>query len=253
MAVHDWSRVTSGLFHHFHQMWIGSLCNALNANALPAGYYALAEQSTGGLIPDVLTLQSQLPADSPTTPTIGVAVADAPPRTRYISRAEQDLYVAKADRIAIRHSLGHVVSVIEIVSPGNKSSRTALRHFVDKAVGLLDQGVHLLIVDLFPPSSRDPQGIHKALWDEILEEPFALPDGKPLTLAAYSAGTEAAGVATAAYVEPVGVGDLLTDMPLFLESEIYIPVPLEATYQTTWSTCPAPFRSAVSSRAENNL
>jgi hypothetical protein len=227
-------------------MWISSLCNALNSGQLPSGYYALAEQTTGGLIPDILALEAASSIDHASIehqsgPSIGLAVTDAPPRTRYISRAAQDLYAAKADRIAIRHSLGHVVAVIEIVSPCNKSSRTALRHFVEKAVGLLDQGIHLLIIDLFPPSNRDPQGLHKAIWDEVQEEPFVLPSDKPLILASYSAG-----IVKAAYVEPIGVGDTLVSMPLFLQAEVYIPAPLETTYQSTWSSCPVPLRHAIS-------
>ena len=71
------------------------------------------------------------------------------------------------------------MAVIEIVSPGNKSSKAAIRTFVDKAVQFLRQGVHLLIIDLFPPTPRDPQGLHKLIWDEILEEPFALPPTSP--------------------------------------------------------------------------
>src|SRR6266550_3985900 len=85
---------------------------------------------------------------------------------------------------------GDVVAVLEIVSPGNKDSWHALRAFARKAVEFLQAGVHLLIVDLFPPSRRDPQGIHKATWDRIHEEPFSPPPDKPLTLAAYAAGTE---------------------------------------------------------------
>jgi hypothetical protein len=45
-----------------------------------------------------------------------------------------------------------------------------------------EQGVNVLIVDLFAPSKRDPQGIHKAIWDEICEEPFERPPDKQLTL-----------------------------------------------------------------------
>jgi hypothetical protein len=73
------------------------------------------------------------------------------------------------------------------------------------------QGVHLLIIDLFPPSKRDPQGIHKAIWDEFIEEDFEWPTGKPLTLAAYDAGPP-----PVAYIEPVGLGEALRDMPIFL-------------------------------------
>jgi hypothetical protein len=37
-----------------------------------------------------------------------------------------------------------------------------------------------------------------------------------------------------AYVEPIAVGDVLPDMPIFLKPEVYVPAPLEATYRTTW-------------------
>ena len=64
MAIHDWTRVDAGLFHHFHQTWITALCHALNTGALPPGYFALAEQVASGPIPDVLTLQ-QSPGNGP--------------------------------------------------------------------------------------------------------------------------------------------------------------------------------------------
>jgi len=133
-----------------------------------------------------------------------------------------------------------VISVIEIVSPGNKGSQSALRSFAEKTVDFLKQGVHLLVVDLFPPSVRDPQGIHKAIWDEIEDKPFELPPDKPLTLVAYVADLE-----KVAYVEPVAVGDVLPDMPAFLDVDSYVPVPLETTYQATWASCPEDMREAV--------
>ena len=41
-----------------------------------------------------------------------------------------------------------------------------------------------------------------------------------------------------AYVEFVGVGDSLPEMPLFLRPEFYVPAPLEESYQTAWATFP---------------
>ena len=116
-----------------------------------------------------------------------------------------------------------------------------LRAFVEKMTDLLREGVHLLIIDLFPPGPRDPEGVHKVIWDELQEEPFELPPDKPLTLAAYSAGA-----VKTAYVEPVAVGDLLPEMPLFLEPEAYVPAPLEATYQTAWNVFPAVLKGLLS-------
>jgi hypothetical protein len=162
-----------------------------------------------------------------------VTVADAPPKVRVQTRADQARYARKANRVTVRHPDGAVVAVIEIVSPGNKDSRHAARSFARKAAEFLFAGVHLLIVDLFPPSKRDPQGIHKLIWDRIKDEPFELPADKPLTLAAYSSGTAITG-----YIEPVGVGDVLPDMPIFLTADRYVPCPLEATYQASWDVFP---------------
>src|SRR5215475_745264 len=59
MPVHAWTRVTAGTFHDFHNAWITELRNALNGGVLPAGYYALGEQRSGDVSPDVLTLHAE--------------------------------------------------------------------------------------------------------------------------------------------------------------------------------------------------
>jgi len=56
MPIHDWTRVPAGTFHHFHHSWIEEIARALNRGLLPRDYYAMSEQITGSLGPDVLTL-----------------------------------------------------------------------------------------------------------------------------------------------------------------------------------------------------
>ncbi len=233
MPVHDWTRVDAGLFHHFHHQWIDSLSNALNTGGLPDDYFALVEQRIRGPIPDVLTLHLTPGTERPTSGAAAVAVARVPPRARVVKRSEAGIYATKANRITVRHRHGDVVAVIEIVSPGDKASRAEFRAFVEKSTDLIRQGIHLLVVDLFPPGPRDPQGIAKAIWDEFQEENFDLPPDKPLTVAAYDTGPE-----KAAYVEFAAVGDPLPAMPLFLEPELYVPAPLETSYQTAWQVFP---------------
>ena len=46
--------------------------------------------------------------------------------------------------------------MIEIVSPGNKERRIRFAAFVRKAEQALLSGIHLLIVDLFPPTAATP-------------------------------------------------------------------------------------------------
>src|SRR5579864_7314893 len=197
MPIHDWTRVSANLFHDFHQAWTIGIRNALNGGLLPKGYSALVEQHAAGVVPDVLALKRRRRKPS-SEPSGGMVVTATPPQTRHVLRATEEILSNRGNRIVIRHPIGDVVSMIEIVSPGNKGSRSALRSFVEKTVEFLKQGIHVLVVDLFPPSVRDPQGIHKAIWDEIEDQPFELPPDKPLTLAAY-----VAGVPKTAYVEPV--------------------------------------------------
>jgi hypothetical protein len=236
MPIHDWTRVPPGLFHHFHQHWSIEIASALNRDRLPDGLSALVEQRAGGAEADVLTIESRnLRFESDR----GAVVAERPV-TRFIRRSEKELYADRANRIVVRHHLGRIIAVIEIVSPGNKDSRAALRDFIEKAVDFLRRGVHLLVIDLFPPTTRDPFGIHKAIWDEIEEEDFELPPAKDRVLVSY----ESDGIRTA-YIEPIGVRDTLPDMPLFLATGQHVNVPLETTYQLTWDASPADLRAAV--------
>jgi hypothetical protein len=238
VPIHDWTRVDAGLFHAFHLHWISTLCNALNAGGLPSDYFAIPEQRVQGPIPDVLALHLSQEGEEPSDagPGPGLAVAAAPPRARIIQR-DEEAYARKASRIGVRYRDGALVAVIEIVSPGNKAGKSEFRAFVEKAVAFIAHGVHFLVIDLFPPTRRDPQGIHKAIWDEFVEEDFRLPADKPLVVAAYDAGPP-----RVAYVEPVAVRDMLPEIPLFLQPEFYVPAPLEATYRTSWDLIPAPFK-----------
>src|SRR5438270_1403931 len=98
MPVHDWQKVSAGIFHDFHNTWIAELRTALNTGILPADYYALSEQVAGDTGPDVLTLQaSNDNGCSDTVPSAdGVTtVAMKPPKVRLIQRMEEEVYVRK--------------------------------------------------------------------------------------------------------------------------------------------------------------
>lgn len=244
MPIHDWTRVTAGTWHAFHLSWIAEIQLSLNGGLLPSGYYAQAEQIAGPMGPDVLTLQEPdpVPDEAPASAgAVGVAVALAPPQARFTAEGEMNDYVLKRRTLVVRHSSGdRIVALIEIVSPGNKSGKAAIRSFVEKAVEAIYRGFHLLIVDLFPAGKRDPNGLHPLIWEEIGEGTFTLPPGEPLTLAAYDAGPR-----KRAYIEPTAVGRALLDMPVFLEPEWYINVPLEATYLRAYQGVPQRWRRVL--------
>jgi hypothetical protein len=111
---------------------------------------------------------------------------------------------------------------------------------VEKAAAALARGYHLLLIDLQPPGPRDPQGLHGVLWSEIGDDSYVAPPETPLTLAAYAADRP-----KTAYVEPIAVGDVLPEMPLFLDPWSYVSAPLGATYQAAWRGVPQRWRRVL--------
>lgn len=251
MPIHDWTKVDAGIFHAFHLHWIAAIDGALNEGLLPPDYYSLPEQVAGLGNPDVLALQLTLPntpreptrngSHTPSTTSGGVAVATVPPKTRFTDRTDEASVARKTRSVVIRHISGHqIVALIEIISPNNKSSKSEIESLVKKAVEFLRNGVHLIILDLFPPGPRDPQGLHPLIWSEFKATDFQLPENKPLTLAAY-----AAGPIKQAYVETLAVGDHLPNLPLFLTPETYISMPLDETYLAAWKKIPRAWREVL--------
>ena len=237
MPLHDWTRVDAYVYHDFHTGWLVAIRRVLNDGVLPPGYYARAEQTLRTMGPDVLTLQSRNPHPvQPGTPAAArLTVPTAPPRVAIAAAAAPRVPAFRQKRLAIRHSSDdRLIAIVELVSPGNKSSVHPLREFVRKIANAVDAGIHALVIDPFPPSKRDPNGIHGAIWPRLGGEPHTRPVGKPLTLVAYESG-DAGGSPHRCYVEPLAAGDPLPDMPLFLEPDEYVNVPLERAYQIAYA------------------
>src|SRR5947209_3215766 len=150
MPVHDWTGVSDGIFHDFRCSCVLEIKRALKRGLLPDGFYVMAQQ---------------FPSD--------LGASDVLPQRTLVIRHTSD------DRI---------VAMIEVLSPGNKSSRHAIRSFLDKAIAALDSGVHLVLVDVHPPGPRDPNGIHGAVLGEIGKEEYVLDAANPLTAVSYAAG-----------------------------------------------------------------
>ncbi len=250
MPVHDWTRVEAGIFHAFHHEWISEISRALNRGILPSQYYALPEQVAAGLGPDVLALEMRSDENDNLGASIddgdpSVALLVAPPQVRLMAETEMDYYRRKQSHIAVRHVSGDsLVAVVEVVSPGNKASRKGLQSFLDKVAEFLERRIHLLILDLLPPTPRDPQGIHGVIWEEITGQPYEAPSGEPLTLAAYESAAN-----VRAYIEPLRAGNDLRSMPLYLEPGGYVLVPLEQTYTDAFAALPRRWRVVLDKMA----
>ncbi|MGH7129478.1 MAG: DUF4058 family protein, partial [Planctomycetaceae bacterium] len=194
-----------------------------------------AEQHAGQANPDVLTLEMSGREHCETPPQGGLALAEAPPQVSIHMSADEDTtYRLRRRTLTIRHRSGRrIVAMIEIISSANTDREQHVRQFVEKAASALNSGIHLLVIDLHPPGPCDPQGIHRAIWDEVAGGGFTLPEDKPLTLAAYLADR-----LPEAFVEPIAVGQALPEMPLFLDIDWYIRTPLENTYMAAFRGLP---------------
>ncbi len=243
MPVHDWTRVSDGAFHDFHYSWVLEIKRALKRGLLPKGYYVMAEQFGGDLgAPDVLTLQAAGTTSGPEGPLAGTAtLTETPPVVQARTTIARGSYARAQRALVIRHvSDDRIVAMIEVLSAGNKSSRHAIRSFLDKAVVALDGGIHLLLIDVHPPGPRDAQGIHGALLNEIGTEEYALGSERPLTAVAY-----VGGAVVEAFVSHFAVGEPIPQMPLFLTKEHYVGVPLEAAYVRAWEDVPPQYQEVL--------
>ncbi len=252
MPAHDWTQVDDGIFHNFHLSWVSRIYDELNAGLLPDNYYALAEQHAGETIPDILTLHRRdadatrdgiASTSSPNSPGGTLLLEAAPPQVAIVTEFDTDVYPRLRRTLAIRHVTDDtLVAMIEIVSPGNKSSRHAFDQFLEKVLAALDYGIHLLIADLHPRTPRDPGGIHAVIAEALGKRIDHLDPKKPLTLASYRASSDRRG-----YAQPLAVGEPLSPMPLFLTAESYVNVPLEETYSSAFRSIPKHLRELLES------
>lgn len=240
MPVHDWSKVDANLFHHFHQAWALRMTDALN-ELLPPGFSALVEQHSPAFIPDVLAVERR---KKPKKPRRGTATL-VRPDTRFTEKRKEKALAARANRVAIHHSLGDIVCIIEIVSPGNKRGRKALVDFVEKTQNFLAEGINVVLIDILPPNKLAPTGLHPLIWEDEHDSTFDPTAEEPLTLAAYRAEEPDTTDVTEAFLERLAVGGVLPDMPAYIEPDHFINVPLEATYMRAWESCPKDMRYYV--------
>jgi hypothetical protein len=234
VPLHDWARVHAAIFHDFHHGWVADLRRALQRDILPRDYYALLANLADGVGPGAADL---------VRPGGGLDVADKLVTSGIRITDEPKWFALNAKAVTVRRAKNHqVVSAVVIVSPGDKDSAESTQAFVRKAKELLTAGVHLTVIDLFPPGPHNPGGIHPLIWCEESDDTVRIVLSKTLSLASYVGGPKAE-----AYLESVAIGDRIPDTPLFLATDLYVEVPLERTYQSAFDAIPDVWREVLES------
>ena len=234
MDLHDWSRVPDNVFHSFHYAWLYNLAGLLNDGALPEGYVARPEEYVGAYQSDVLALETEaggspVPEGGAPTPVLTLS----PPLLALRKQRRLAVYSARDERR---------IAVIEIVSPGNKDAAAKAGHFRRKVVDLLENGIHVVILDVLPATSACRRGFAADVARELgaAEDP-PIPERcaasfevvlDPLRLSLYARALEPGRA-------------LPEDVPLFLAASRSIPLPLGASYRRAVEWLPATDRALL--------
>jgi hypothetical protein len=226
--------------HHnweaFHSAWANTIVRHLNQRLLPARYRAAPQVHLGAQVEvDVATFEEQEEegAAAPTSGSgDGVATAVwAPPRPTQafiVSFPAQDAFEVRVfdDRRGSR-----LVAAVEFVSPRNKDRPAARRAFAVKCASYLQQQVSVVLVDVVT-DRRDDLYAHLLDLLQVESVPSWAHDPPLYAVACRTAKSEDQW-RLEAWPGPLTLGAPLPTLPLWLASNLAVPLELEPSYEET--------------------
>jgi hypothetical protein len=231
MPVYDHFRLPlRGLctWESFHSGWANEITRQLN-KTLPPQYVARPNVKLGVEVEaDVGTLQEagheSMDGDG------GIATAVWAPPTPTLS-AQVDFHRLDVFEVQVHREGGlEMVAAIELVSPRNKDRETARRQFVAKCAAYLQTGVSVVIVDVVTTRKEN-------LFVGLLEQlGLSQQDDGTGQLYAAACRTAPADAPTRldTWFEPLAVGSPLPTLPLWLETDLAVPLHLDQSYAATF-------------------
>lgn len=215
----------------FHGAWAAAMARLLNHGILPAGYYAvLLVDHEGPIEIDVAALREQ---GIPGSINEGVGpwnwAAPAPALTVAVDLAAVD---GVEVQVFVDDGDPRLAAAIELLSPRNKDRPTARQAFAVKCVGYLQQGGSVMIVDTVTTRRADlNRAILSLLGADIGAETTPQPG---LSAVSYRVvGNEGEPRQLQIWPAPLALGRPLPTLPLWIASELSVPLDLDASYQTT--------------------
>jgi hypothetical protein len=210
----------------FHGAWATAIAFHLNGGLLPEEYFAMPLLQVGGRVEvDVGTFEE---ADGGGAAGTAVWVAPAPSLTVPLESAGADTF-----EVQVLRNFGgpQLRAAIELVSPSNKD-RPASRHgFAAKCAGYLRRGVSVIVVDIVTERSAD---LHSEIL-RALDRQGETAEEAPARLyaASYRSLLSVDPPRLEVWSRPLAIGEPLPVLPLWLEDDLSVPLPLEESYTAT--------------------
>jgi hypothetical protein len=205
----------------FHGAWAEAMASGLNISLLPERYVAEARVKLGGPVETENGL-------APSSDAGGVALW-APPKstaTASLDFKDPDVFEVQVFNEAEGPRL---VAAIELVSPANKDRPANRRMFAIKCASYLHSGVSVIIVDVVTERS----GNLDAELRNLLQVQISAPGqgSQELYAVAHRTIAATAGLQLETWANPLSLGGLLPTVPLWLTSDLCLPLDLESSYR----------------------
>lgn len=224
---------TQASWEGFHGQWPAVIVQQLRKQ-LPPGYVAEPRVHFGAQIEvDVATYETDSASARPDLgESNGVATA-AWAATLPVVAVETELPDYDEYEVRIYHATRgrQLVAAIEIVSPANKDRPEKRNAFVGKCAALLQKGVAVSIVDVVTIRQSN---LYAELMTFIGHEEL-IPGGSPPPVYAASCRWVPRGKKNflEAGSRPLVVGQPLPTLPLWLDTDLVVPLDLEPCYEQT--------------------
>jgi hypothetical protein len=210
----------------FHGAWAEAMAINLNQSLLPEQFVAEARVQLGGQVEiDVATFAQGDTASGSGPGGVALWSPPKPVATALLDFRDPDVFEVQ---VLSQEGGPRLVAAIELVSPANKDRPANRRMFAIKCASYLHSGVSVIIVDVVTERSGN---LHAELL-ELLRVHLATPGqgAQELYAAAHRTVATAAGLRLETWAQPLTVGGSLPTLPLSLQTDLCLPLDLEATY-----------------------
>lgn len=217
--THPWSG--------FHSAWANSMALYLNQGVLPDGFHAIPNVELGGPVEiDVATIEDRL-AERSNGAGLSLWTPPAPGLTLALDFPDIDVIEV---RVYYDDGDPRLIAAVELVSPSNKDRPSERRAFSLKCASYLHQGTSVVIVDVV--TSRRAH-LHEEILRRLGSEGGAWRSPASLYAVAYRATGDDDQQQLEIWPEVLPLNGALPVLPLWIGTDISVPLDLETTYQTT--------------------